>query len=190
MLSDIHFDPFHDPAKLPALIKSPVQDWPSILASPDSPTQAADFAAVQKACKAKELQDAPYALMTSALQAAAAEHPRFVTVTGDLLVHSFDCRYRAALKLPAATTDDESLSADFAAKTTTFVMEQVAATFLNVPVYIALGNNDSRCNHNRLDLHDAYLKATGHAVIDGFVGVSKSERKRALETYESAGYYR
>jgi sphingomyelin phosphodiesterase acid-like 3 len=189
MLSDLHFDPFHDPAKLPQLIKAPVDDWPAILSSPDSATQAADFAAVQKACKAKELQDAPYALLNSALTAAQAQHPLFVTVTGDLLVHNLDCRYRASLKLPASTTDDESLSADFAAKTTVFVMKQVASTFKGTPVYLALGNNDSRCNHNRLDLHDAYLKATGQAVIDALVGVSKAERKRALETYQSAGYY-
>jgi sphingomyelin phosphodiesterase acid-like 3 len=68
-------------------------------------------------------------------------------------------------------------------------MKQVAATFKGLPVYLALGNNDSRCNHNRLDLHDTYLKTTGQAVIDALVGIRKSERKRALETYESAGYY-
>ena len=189
MLSDLHFDPFHDPAKVPLLVKAPVDEWAGILAAPEKATQTVDFAAVQKACKAKELQDAPYALMESALEAAKDQKPRFVTVTGDLLVHSFDCRYRAALKLEKATGDDESISAAFAEKTTVFVMKQVEEKFKDIPVYIALGNNDSRCNHNRMDLHDEYLKATGQAVIDGLDGVSKAERKRALVTYESAGYY-
>jgi sphingomyelin phosphodiesterase acid-like 3 len=191
MLSDLHLDPFHDPAKMPQLVNAPVEAWEAILRAPDSATQEADFAAVQKACKAKLLTDAPYALLASSLQAAKTQagNARFVTVSGDLLVHDLDCRYRAALKFPKATTDDESLSAAFAEKTTVFVMRQVEQVFAGIPVYIALGNNDSRCNHNRMDVRDAYLKATAEATIDGLVGVSVAERKRALATYESGGYY-
>jgi sphingomyelin phosphodiesterase acid-like 3 len=191
MLSDLHLDPFHDPAKVPMLVKAQVEDWVAILKAPDSPSQEADFAAVQKACKAKDLTDAPYALMRSALEAAKAQagNARLVTVSGDLLVHDLDCRYRAALKLPKATGDDQSLSAGFAEKTAVFVMQQVEEVFKGVPVYLALGNNDSRCNHNRLDLRDEFLKATGPAVVEGLVGVSPAERKLALETYEQAGYY-
>ena len=191
MLSDLHLDPFRDPAKVPQLVKAPVEEWAAILRSPNSDTQEADFAAVQKACKAKQLTDAPYALLASSLQAAKAQagHGRFVTVSGDLLVHDLDCRYRAALKLPKSTTDDESLSAAFAEKTTVFVMKQVEQAFAGIPVYIALGNNDSRCNHNRMDGRDAYLKATAEATIDGLVGVGATERKEALATYESGGYY-
>lgn len=191
MLSDLHLDPFHDPAKVPQLVKAPVEQWEAILGSPDSETQAADFGAIQKACKAKQLTDAPYALLASSLQAAKAQagNPRFVTVSGDLLVHDLDCRYRAALKLPKSTTDDESLSAGFAEKTTVFVMKQVESVFAGIPVYIALGNNDSRCNHNRMDVRDAYLKATAEAAIEGLVGVPAIERKQALSTYESGGYY-
>jgi sphingomyelin phosphodiesterase acid-like 3 len=70
-----------------------------------------------------------------------------------------------------------------------FVMKEVEAVYAGVPVYFALGNNDSRCNHNRLDVHDVYLKSTGQAVVEGLLGISASERKRALETYDSAGYY-
>jgi sphingomyelin phosphodiesterase acid-like 3 len=191
MLSDLHLDPFHDPAKVPLLVKAPVEQWDAILRSPDSATQEVDFAEVQKACKGKQTFDSPYALLISGLQAAKAQGPnaQFVTVSGDLLVHDLDCRYRAAMKLPKGTGDDESLSAAFAEKTTVFVMKQVEQVFVGVPVYIALGNNDSRCKHNRLDVHDDYLKATGQAVIDGLVGVSAADRKLALATYDSAGYY-
>lgn len=191
MLSDIHLDPFHDPAKVRALLKAPIDEWPAILAAPASPTQAEDFAAVQAACNTKgsSNEDSPYALMASVLDAARAQRPAFVTVTGDLLVHTFDCRYRAALKLPAATTDDQSLSAAFAEKTTNFVIRQVEAAFTGLPVYIALGNNDSRCNHNRMDVRDEYLQATAESVADGLTGVSAAERKQALNTFSSAGYY-
>jgi sphingomyelin phosphodiesterase acid-like 3 len=68
-------------------------------------------------------------------------------------------------------------------------MKQVESVFAGIPVYIALGNNDSRCNHNRMDVHDDYLKVTAQAAIDGLVGVSAPERKLALTTYESGGYY-
>ena len=191
MLSDLHFDPFHDPAKVPQLLKAPPEQWEAILKQPDSPTQTADFAAVQDACHAKQLTDSPYVLLRSALQAAKAQAPgaKFVTVSGDLIVHELDCRYRAALHLDKATSDDQAVSAAFAEKATVFVMKQVEATFPRMPVYLALGNNDSRCNHNRLDVRDAYLKATGQAVIDGLVGVSAAERVLALSTYQSSGYY-
>jgi sphingomyelin phosphodiesterase acid-like 3 len=191
MLSDLHLDPFHDPAKVPLLVKAPVEEWGTILKSPDSPTQEADLTAVQNACGGKKSTDAPYALLNSSLQAARKQAPdaQFVTVSGDLLVHELDCRYRAAMKVPKATGDDQSASAAFAEKTTVFVIKQVESAFAGIPVYMALGNNDSRCNHNRLDMHDAYLKATGQAVIDGLAGISEAERKRALVTYESAGYY-
>jgi sphingomyelin phosphodiesterase acid-like 3 len=191
MLSDLHLDPFHDPAKVPLLMKTPVEQWEAILKSADSPTQEADFAAVQEACKGKQSFDSPYALLNSALRAAKAQAPgaNFVVVSGDLLVHELDCRYRAALKLPKAKGDDQSLSAAFAEKTTVFVMKQVESVFAGIPVYLALGNNDSRCNHNRLDVHDAYLKATVQPVIDGLVGIGAAERKQAVSTYESAGYY-
>jgi sphingomyelin phosphodiesterase acid-like 3 len=191
MLSDLHLDPFHDPAKVPLLVKAPVEQWEAILRSPDSATQEADFAEVQKACKGKQTFDSPYALLISGLKAAKAQAPdaRFVTVSGDLLVHDLDCRYRAAMKLPKATGDDQSVSAAFAEKTTVFVMKQVEQVFAGAPVYVALGNNDSRCKHNRLDVRDDYLKATGQAVIDGLVGVSAADRKLALATYDSGGYY-
>lgn len=68
-------------------------------------------------------------------------------------------------------------------------MKKVEATFAAVPVYLALGNNDSRCNHNRLSLHDEYLKASAAAVVDGLRGVSAAEKTAAMGTYESAGYY-
>jgi len=39
MISDVHFDPFHDPAKVKALVAAPVSEWKSILAAPASANQ-------------------------------------------------------------------------------------------------------------------------------------------------------
>jgi sphingomyelin phosphodiesterase acid-like 3 len=191
MMSDIHFDPLHDPAKVALLVKAPVSQWTAILAKPESPQQATSFAAIQQTCNAKKSTDTTYALFRSSLSAATENTAAaaFVTVSGDLLVHDLDCRYRASMGLPPATTDDQSLSADFAEKTTVFVMQQIEAAFPRIPVYLALGNNDSRCNHNRLDPHDHYLKASAAAVINGLRGVSASDKTLASSTYSSAGYY-
>src|SRR5580704_4131983 len=64
LLSDIHLDPFHDPAKFSQLNAAPAEQWSAILNSAPSATQAADYAALQKACKAKGI-DTPAVLLTS-----------------------------------------------------------------------------------------------------------------------------
>ncbi len=191
MLSDLHFDPLHDPAKVPLLVKAPIAQWSSILAQPASPDQPAHFASLQSTCNAKQSMDTPYALLQSSLAAAKAQAAKaaFVTVSGDLLVHDLDCRYRAAMGLPASTSDDQSVSAKFAEETTAFVVQQIESTFPTIPVYLALGNNDSRCNHNRLDIHDDYLASSASAVLAGLRGVSAAEKAAASQTYRSAGYY-
>jgi sphingomyelin phosphodiesterase acid-like 3 len=191
MLSDVHFDPLHDPAKVPQLVQAPVSQWAAILAAPSRPGLEERFAAVQQSCKSKEAGDTPYPLLRSSLSAARIDAPAagFVTVSGDLLVHDLDCRYRVAMQQPPSTADDQSLSAAFAEKTTVFVMEQIQEAFPHVPVYFALGNNDSRCNHNRLDFHDAYLKSSSTALLAGLRGIDATEKVAAQVTYEAAGYY-
>ena len=37
-LSDIHLDPYHDPAKILKLNTASAADWPAILAAPDAPS--------------------------------------------------------------------------------------------------------------------------------------------------------
>ena len=69
LLSDIHLDPFHDPAKFAALLAAPATGWAVILDAPPSPTQAADFAHLQETCGARGV-DTPPALLQSTLHAA------------------------------------------------------------------------------------------------------------------------
>jgi sphingomyelin phosphodiesterase acid-like 3 len=155
MLSDIHFDPFHDPAKLAQLRTAPVTGWAAILDAPPSPTQAADFAHLQSTCHAKGV-DTPIALLNSSLHAVQKQQPTplFVTVSGDLMAHVFDCRFHTLV--PSATDADYSA---FAAKTVAFVALQLHRTFPHSPIYLALGNNDSGCNDYREDPNSAFLHA-------------------------------
>ena len=183
MLSDLHFDPLRDPGKAERLVAAPVAGWAAILGEPDSAGQAEAFAAVQKACYARGM-DSDWVLMRSSLMAARKQAPaaRFVTVSGDLVVHGFDCRYQAVMK-------KDNGYAEFVEKTATFVILQVEAAFAGVPVYFALGNNDSSCGDYRLDVGDRFLKATSAAVMHGLRGAGAGEVARAREQYERDGSY-
>jgi sphingomyelin phosphodiesterase acid-like 3 len=182
LLSDIHFEPFWDPAKVPQLAAAPVSEWKSILAAPPSPGQQQRFSALQQSCRTRGA-DTSYALFESSLQAMrrAAAHAKFVTVSGDLLSHSFQCKYKTLF--PEATPDGRRT---FAEKTLAYVMEELDASFPGVPVYAALGNNDSDCGDYRLDAHSEFLAVTGKEVTKDFPA---SERQAADESFAAGGYY-
>jgi sphingomyelin phosphodiesterase acid-like 3 len=67
-----------------------------------------------------------------------------------------------------------------------FVIEQLHGAFPGVPVYVALGNNDSDCGDYKLDAHSEFLAATGAEVTKGFPA---SERLAAQESFAAGGYY-
>jgi len=183
MLSDIHFDPFHDPAKFAQLRSAPAPQWLAILSAPDTPTQSADFEALQKACKAKGI-DTPFALLASSLHAERAQqpHPLFVTVSGDLMAHKFDCRFQQLA--PKATEAEYSA---FAAKTVEFVALQLHATFPHSPIYFALGNNDSGCEDYREDPNSAFLRADAKSfAVDT---LNKVNAQAVLREFPQAGDY-
>ena len=186
LLSDLHFDPLHDPAKVARLAEAPVEAWEKILAEPDSPTQAADFSAMQTECSARGV-DPDNALLTSTLRAAHEHAPdaRFVTVTGDLLVHDFGCRYHAMTHGKAVPGTGTLLIE----KSVNYVIDRVDAAFPATPVYFVLGNNDSSCGDYRLAPHDRFLAATSAGVLHGLRGTSPAELKTAQQTYEQGGFY-
>ena len=157
MISDIHFDPFHDPAKVARLRTAAVGAWEGILKGPDSATQEKDFDALQETCKAKGV-DTPMPLLVSSLKAEKAQEPMplFVTVSGDLMAHKFDCKFKTMA--PKATEAEYSA---FAAKTVAFVALELHETFPHSPVYFALGNNDSGCGDYAEDEDSAFLKSDG-----------------------------
>jgi sphingomyelin phosphodiesterase acid-like 3 len=176
MLSDLHFDPFHGitDARLQQLIQDPPEQWDNTLGKPLGAAEKADAnaaAAKQAGCDAGKL-DTDYALLQSSLKAEKAQlpSPLFVTVSGDLTTHHFDCKYNALVKNPTAA----GLS-DFAAKTAAFMALKLHATYPHAPVYLALGNNDSGCSD--------YLETEGSATLDYpyFDRVAKTFAKVALD---------
>jgi sphingomyelin phosphodiesterase acid-like 3 len=179
MLSDIHLDPFHDPGKFPQLEHADTKDWLPILSAPATPTQAEDFSKLQTTCNSKGV-DTPFALLQAAMNAAHTQQPApfFVTVSGDLMAHQFDCKFHTLD--PKATEADYSA---FAAKTVAFVAQMLTTTFPGAPVYLALGNNDSGCKDYDEDPSSAFL----HADAVTAAAHNPAERSAILASYSALG---
>jgi len=182
-LSDIHLDPFHDPARFDALLAAPATGWAAIVYGPPSPTQAADFAHLQETCNAKGI-DTPPALLQSTLRAARQQqpHPLLVTISGDLMVHQFDCRFRTLA--PNATPAEYSA---FASKTVAFIALQLRETFPHAPIYFALGNNDSGCNDYGEDPDSDFLHAAAANFSAGVL--TPASRSAILHEFPHLGNY-
>jgi sphingomyelin phosphodiesterase acid-like 3 len=102
-------------------------------------------------------------------------------MSGDLLSHSLQLKFNTLF--PKSTPAD--LRA-FAEKTLNYVMGELYGAFPNVPVYAALGNNDSDCGDYRLDTHSEFLAVTGKEITRNFPA---SERQSAEESFAVGGYY-
>jgi hypothetical protein len=182
LVSDIHFEPFGDPAKAPQLAAAPANKWHAILAAPPSPDQQQRFASLQQSCHARGA-DTSFALFDSSLKAMRthAAGAKFVAVSGDLLSHAFPCEFNALF--PRSTPDAYKT---FVEKTLDYVIEELDGSFPGVPVFVALGNNDSDCGDYRLDAHSEFLSVTGKEVTRNFPA---SERYSAEDSFAAGGYY-
>jgi sphingomyelin phosphodiesterase acid-like 3 len=164
LLSDLHFDPLADPSLVKRLIDAPLSDWETI------------FSSSKQTGYAHAPQDANYPLIKSALSAAAEQTSvDFVAATGDYLRHNFEEAF-----LKAGGTSDEF--AEFATKTALFVVHTLQTT-LRVPVYFALGNDDSACGDYRVDPGGPFL-----AQLADSLEVLKNHPDAAAD-FRAAGFY-
>lgn len=167
IVTDIHFDPFANPALVPKLDKSPVAGWSAILGS--SPPDIAGYG-----------KDAGYTLMLSALETAAAQNMTYdyLLYTGDYLSHDFNANY-----WNNAGPSPEGISA-FAIKTTQFVSRLLGEKFGGIPVYGVLGNEDSACGDYNIGPDGGYL--------DGLAEqwANLSGQPARFGAFRSGGYYK
>ncbi len=185
LLSDIHLDPYADPAKVARLNAAPIAQWSAIFSAPASATQQQDFAALQRACPVfgVDTSDTLWQSSLSAIHAHAA-NIRFATLSGDLLGHYFDCKYKTLL--PAASHADYL---DFVEKTVRYIVGGLRAALPGVPVYLAMGNNDTACGDYQLDPeHDEFLGRVAPIVAEA-AGVSDADRASVLQDFTAGGYY-
>jgi sphingomyelin phosphodiesterase acid-like 3 len=181
-VSDIHFEPFWDPAKAVRLKAAPVSEWNAILAEPVSADQAAKFAELQQSCKARGA-DTSYTLYESSLGAIHddASGAKFVVLSGDLISHALSCEFDTIF--PKAAPGDYRT---FVEKTIEYVMRKLRGALRGVPVYAALGNNDSDCGDYQLDPDSAFLAEIGKSLT---ADVPASERAEAQRTFGEGGFY-
>jgi sphingomyelin phosphodiesterase acid-like 3 len=121
LISDIHFDPFADPAIVGELVAADVHAWRGIFEG----SRATKFAPYGS--------DSNYPLMRSALEAARRLLPRpdFVLYAGDYLAHEFEAKFDAA-----AGGGPEAYRR-FVIKTMTFVSDRLREAFPEAPVSTA-----------------------------------------------------
>jgi sphingomyelin phosphodiesterase acid-like 3 len=181
-VSDIHFEPFWDPGKAERLKAAPETEWNGILSSPATAGQQERFAALQQTCRARGA-DTSFPLYQSSLRAMRvhASGARFTIVSGDLIAHDFSCKFAAVF--PKAAPGEYRA---FVEKTVRYVLGELRAAFPGVPVYAALGNNDSDCGDYQIDVNSEFLASLAGEFTHGF---PLAERQQAMRTFGAGGYY-
>ena len=182
LISDIHFEPFWDPAKVTQLENIPATEWSKVLSAPPAADREARFDRLQETCHARG-EDSSYRLYQSSLKAmqADASDTKFVVVSGDLISHDFTCKFNTLV--PDAKPGAYQA---FVKKTIEFVMAELHGAFQGVPVYAALGNNDSDCGDYRLDAGGKFLSTEAKEFTGGFV---PADREQAARDFAAGGYY-
>jgi sphingomyelin phosphodiesterase acid-like 3 len=182
LVSDIHFEPFWDPDKVPSLKAANADKWDAILAPPASANRQQAFDTFLQKCGCKG-GDTSSVLFDASLKAMTdnASGVAFVTVSGDLISHQFKQKYHTAFP-----GDSDADYHAFVEKTIDYVIDELDAAFPAVPVYVALGNNDSDCDDYLIDAGSAFLKETGIEVTKNFPA---AERQDAETTFHDEGYY-
>ncbi len=181
-VSDIHFEPFWDPGKAEKLEAAPLSQWHSILAGPETPGREAQFNQLQQTCKARGA-DSSYPLYQSSLSAmrAQAAGARFIILSGDLMSHDFSCKFAAVF--PEAAPGEYRA---FAQKTVSYVLAELRTTFPAVPLFAALGNNDSDCGDYQLDARSQFLASLAPEFTRGFPA---ADHEQAARDFAAGGYY-
>jgi sphingomyelin phosphodiesterase acid-like 3 len=163
-VSDIHFDPFSDPAIVPRLIAAPVERWQEI------------FQSSMKTGFAQYGSDANYPLLMSMLAAAKGQPYDYVLNTGDSLSHGFRTAF---LRAGGSEKDYES----FVIKTMLFVDRMLKESFPGVPLISTLGNNDATCGDYMLAPNSAMLTLVGRDLP------VVASNPQALRDFAIGGFY-
>jgi sphingomyelin phosphodiesterase acid-like 3 len=128
--SDLHFNPFADPALAAELASAPVRKWEGIL-NRSQPTAYSSYG-----------QDTNWWLLRSAFDAMRKTDPdpALVMITGDLLAHGFRQAYAKATH----DTKPEHYRA-FVSKTVSFITAELRRRYSKSQILLTPGNNDDEC---------------------------------------------
>jgi hypothetical protein len=167
-VSDIHFNPFADPAIVAKLEAADVSEWDAIFASSTVTAFSPDGS------------DTNDPLLRSALGEMQKQlpSPAFVLISGDFLAHKFDKTYQQY-----ATDKSQTAYTAFVTKTIAYVASKFRQAYPGVRIYPALGNNDSDCGDYAVAPKGAFL-ANFRDVWRPIVGSRSFDRR-----FPSGGYY-
>jgi len=167
-VSDIHFNPFADPAIVAKLEAADVSQWDAILAS-STVTAFSPYGS-----------DVNDPLLRSALAEMQKQipSPQFVLISGDFLAHGFDKAYQQY-----ATDKSQAAYSAFVTKTVAYVASALRKAYPGVRIYPTLGNNDSDCGDYALAPNGAFLKSF-RDVWSPIVGPGTFHRR-----FPTGGYY-
>ncbi|MGC2401598.1 MAG: metallophosphoesterase, partial [Acidobacteriaceae bacterium] len=149
VLSDIHFDPFADPALASSLAREPVRKWEAIL-NRSSSTAYSPYG-----------QDTNWRLLQSVLDAMrkAEPNPALVMVTGDMLAHEFPQKYAKAIQL-----DNRNHYRAFVSKTVAFVAMELRQRYKDPQILFTPGNNDDDCGDYEITAGEPFLSDTARTI--------------------------
>jgi predicted phosphodiesterase len=167
-VSDIHFDPFADPAIVTKLEAADVSEWEAIFAS----STMTAFSTVGS--------DVNDPLLRSALAEMQKQlpSPAFVLISGDFLAHKFDKTYQQY-----ATDKSQTAYTAFVTKTLAYVAWHFRKAYPGVRIYPVIGNNDSDCGDYAVAPDGAFLanfRDVWSPIVD-----SRSFHRR----FPTGGYY-
>jgi hypothetical protein len=172
MLSDVHLDPYRDAEVMKKLGANLKEGCPSS-GSGSFPNFGSDT---------------NYSLLQSTLEHVVATaagnhfHYDYVIVTGDFLAHGFDSRYRQCVG-----GGDEAYR-KFSSDTIALVDRTIAQALPGVPVFAALGNNDSdRGDYEKAS--EAFLQSVGEDWSRAWGNLPATLRADALASFGRAGNY-
>ncbi len=143
--SDLHFNPFADPALVKDLAAAPPSRWERILNRSEL-TAYSPYG-----------QDTNWWLLQSALDAmrATEPNPALVMITGDLLAHGFPAAY-------AKTVNDSNRKhyRAFVYKTVAFLALELGKRFGQSQILLTPGNNDNECGDYDIEANGPFLQDT------------------------------
>lgn len=167
-VSDVHFNPFADPAIFAKLEAADVSQWDAILAS-STMTAFSTYG--------QDLNDPLFRSAVGEMQKQLPS-PAFVLIAGDFLAHDFQKNYQQY-----ATDKSQAAYTAFVAKTNAYIASVFRRAYPDVRIYPTLGNNDSDCGD--------YAVVPDGAFLSDFRDVWKPiVRSRSFDRrFPTGGYY-
>lgn len=172
VFSDVHFNPFYDPALFRTLVDTPEERWAEVFAT--SPTTGPGTWG----------DETNYPLLVQSLDSIRdGGSTRLVIFGGDMLTHGFSSTFYALYG-----SQDVAAMRRFTLKTVSFFARQVRSRVGSTPVVFTLGNNDSYEGNYKIEPNGAFLADTAGPFLAQFLA-GAADSGRFMQSYMAGGYY-